>query len=218
MTEKKCLVISDLRVAHKSLPLWRVSRLGRLLFWLAVLGLSLISVSKSRFVRNVQLVSVCIAFNYIHNTYKVGASQSLFCYKSFTSYITPLTLQLFVCSALLFITFHLKPIVGLEYAYLPLSVSKMDSRLPVAEKELGESARSSVLSPEKEFERSATSSFTGPPSIKEKDEDRGVQDVAEENSEEEDGEYPNGFALAMIVVALVLSIFLVCFSPSLLHQ
>lgn len=85
------------------------------------------------------------------------------------------------------------------------TVANMDSRLSVPDKELGESARSSVLSSDKELERSATSSVTGPPSLKEKNEDGQTQDAPDENDEE----YPKGYALAMIVVALVLSIFLV---------
>jgi len=87
----------------------------------------------------------------------------------------------------------------------------MDSRLSVVDKELGGSSRSSVLLPEKELERSATSSVTGPPSTKENNEEEGRADDPEDASGEEDGgEYPSGFALAMIVAALVLSIFLVC--------
>jgi len=88
----------------------------------------------------------------------------------------------------------------------------MDSRLSVADKELGESARSSVLLPEKELERSATSSITGTASLRDKIDDGQLQDGQQESSEGE-GEYPTGFALAMIVAALVLSIFLVSSFP-----
>lgn len=82
----------------------------------------------------------------------------------------------------------------------------------LSDKELEGSSRSSITLPEKELERSATSSVTGPPSVKDKNEEGGVQTAPkglEETSGEDEGEYPSGFALAMIVTALMLSIFLV---------
>ncbi|KAH8599286.1 putative HC-toxin efflux carrier [Bisporella sp. PMI_857] len=72
-----------------------------------------------------------------------------------------------------------------------------------------------TLADEKDLERSTTSSLNSPPKeLKdidkldlEKEEGGAAQDVVA--AEEDDGEYPGGFALWMIVVALVLSIFLV---------
>jgi len=79
-------------------------------------------------------------------------------------------------------------------------------------------SRSATLAEEKEFGTSVTPSIDDS-ILKETKEDvdrtqaRNEKDEeanANLEEEEDDGEYPTGFRMAMIVVALVLSIFLVC--------
>lgn len=79
-------------------------------------------------------------------------------------------------------------------------------------------SRSLTLAEEKELETDVTSSPQGSirnektelDDVPAENEDGSIRNETTAEAEDEGGEYPNGVRMAFIVVALVLSIFLVC--------
>ena len=83
----------------------------------------------------------------------------------------------------------------------------MDSRAEtLAEKEVG---RSISPSPRPSFNKEEDTKFDEAPTDNEEGSVKNVSEATGAATEEDEGEYPSGFRLAAIVVALLMSIFLV---------
>ena len=98
-----------------------------------------------------------------------------------------------------------------SYCYLNHTCAAMDSRSETlaGEKEVGRSVSPSPPGSLNKERLEANGSFDESPTDKEDGSIRNSPAPAVEGDDDE-GEYPDGFRMAMIVVALLLSIFLVC--------